>query len=69
MPLLVRHFNKAEIHVVMMHHTPIKYVTLEYSYIFQHKNQGCNIILIAGKSKKMFQNMKMCITENKAIYH
>ena len=60
------HFNKTEIHVVMKHHTTIKHVTLEYSYIFKQKNPGYNIILIARKSNKMFQNMKMYITENKA---
>ena len=26
----------------MMHHTTIKHVKLEYSYIFKHKNPGCN---------------------------
>ena len=31
-----------------------------------NKTPGCNIVLIARKRKKMFQNMKMCITENKA---
>ena len=49
----------------MMHHARIKHATLEYSYIFKHKNPDCYIILIARKGKKMFQNMKMCITENK----
>ena len=49
----------------MMHHTTIKHVVLEYWYIFKHKKPGCNIILIARKRKKMFQNMKMSKTEDK----
>ena len=53
-------------HAVMMHHTTIKHVTLEYWYIFKHKKPDCNIILIARKSKKIFQSMKMCITGDKA---
>ena len=35
-------------------------------HIFKHKNPDYNIILIARKSRKMFQNMKMYMTENKA---
>ena len=46
----------------MMNHTTIKHGA---AHILKRKNPGCNIILIARKSKKMFQNMKMCITENK----
>ena len=50
----------------MMHHTTIKHIELEHSYIFKHKNLGCNILLIARKSRKMFQSMKIYIIENKA---
>ena len=35
------------------------------THIFKHKNTGCNTILIARKSRKLFQNMKMYITDNK----
>ena len=35
------------------------------THIFKHKNTGCNAILIARKSRKMFQNMKMYVTDNK----
>ena len=35
------------------------------THIFKHKNTGCNTIFIARKSRKIFQNMKMYITDNK----
>ena len=50
----------------MMHHITIKHVTLQYSCIFKHKNSGYNIILITRKRNKIIQNMKMCMTGNKA---
>ena len=33
--------------------------------IFKHKNTGCNTILKARKTRKMFQNMRMYMTDNK----
>ena len=36
------------------------------THIFKHKNPGSNIILIARKSRKMFQSIKMYITQNEA---
>ena len=44
----------------MIHHSTIKHVA------FKHENTGCSMIILARKRKKMFQNMKMYITENKA---
>ena len=57
----------------MIHRSTIKHVGLKHKHvafkhihIFKNKNPDCNIILIAIKSGKMFQNMKMYTTENKA---
>ena len=36
------------------------------THIFKHKNPGSHIILIARKSRKMFQSIKMYITQNEA---
>ena len=45
----------------MMYHTIIKHAALQN---FKQKNPGCNIILIARKSRKIFQKIIMCITDN-----
>ena len=49
----------------MMHHTQQSSMLHLTAHIFKHKNTGCNTILIARKSTKMFQNMKMYITDKK----
>ena len=36
------------------------------THIFEPKNSGCNIILVARKSRKIFQKIKVCVNEDKA---
>ena len=64
-PVQVSEFNKKEICAIMMHHTIIKHDALEHKYFWTKKSK-LQHDTHRKKGRKMFLNIKIDITENKA---